>query len=144
DKDKGTYDGIYSGLIDEEEYALSACDGIVLRMNQRNYTEVSKEAPHGFYHGPGFLYRFIAYKKDLLFEENDTHAIGRMYQHTGGLHYQVGYQWLVKERLAIDLFGGIGARIKYASAQLAEGRIEPRMIAVYKTAPDNQATIGVA
>lgn len=142
EQDRNSLKGFYGNFLDEEEYATSETAGIVLRMSQRNYTSVTKGAPQGFYHGPALTYRFIAFDPDLLRNfENET--IGRMYQHVLAFHYQLGYQFIVAKHLAVDVYGGVGARAKLATAQLSKGRTEDRVIAPLKIT-DKNSTLGAA
>lgn len=140
DKDRNTLTGFYSAFVDDDKYMASDANGIVLRMGQRNYTSIKKDAPAGFYHGPYFTYRFIAFEGHLLEEADDVAAIGRMYQHTLALHYQLGYQVVLAKHFTLDLFAGAGVRGKYAHAQISKGRTEDRIIGVYKIAPSDNST----
>ncbi|KAA9340218.1 hypothetical protein [Adhaeribacter soli] len=141
EKDRNTLGGFYGNFLDEEEYAISETAGIVLRMSQRNYTSLTKGAPNGFYHGPAITYRFIAFDPDLLRTyENET--IGRMYQHVLAFHYQLGYQFILAKHLSLDLFGGVGARAKLATAQLSKGRTEDRVIGPVKVTDKNSTLAG--
>ncbi|HSI91798.1 MAG TPA: hypothetical protein VK927_11825 [Adhaeribacter sp.] len=135
--------GFYSNFLDEEDYVISDCDGIVVRMSQRNYPSAIRPAPAGFYYGPAFMYRFIAFRNDLLFDFPGE-VVGRMYQHVLGFHYQVGYQAIVVKHLSLEVFGGLGARAKMTTARLSKGRVEERVIAPLKFGRDNNTVVSAA
>ena len=141
EKDRNTLAGFYGNFLDGEDYAISETAGIVLRMSQRNYTSVTKGAPNGFYHGPAITYRFIAFHPDLL-RNYENEAIGRMYQHVLAFHYQLGYQIILAKHISLDLFGGVGARAKLATAQLSKGRTEDRVIGPVKVTDKNSTLAG--
>lgn len=143
EKDKNTLTGFYSHFLDDEEYASSKANGLVLRMSQRNYTVSDKDAPEGFYYGPAITARFIAFDKDLL-REFDGEVIGRMYQYVLAFHYQVGYQTIVAKHISLEVFGGLGFRAKMASAKISKGRTEDRIIGLVKFAPDDNNTLAAA
>jgi hypothetical protein len=143
EKDKNTLTGLYSNFVDDEAYTVSDCNGLIMRMSQRNYTSADREAPFGFYHGPAVTLRFIAFQGDLL-RESPEEVIGRLYQGVLAFHYQVGYQTSIGKHLTLEVFGGVGARLKVATAKLSKGRVEERVIAPLKISPDNNSAIGAA
>jgi hypothetical protein len=144
EKDKNTLSGFYDIFLDGDTYTISDANGIVMRMSQRNYTgSGGREAPYGFYHGFAATAKFLAFDGDLLREFPDE-VIGRMYQGVLGLDYQVGYQVIIARHLTLELFGGIGGRVKVATAKLSHGRVEDRMIAPVKFSLDDNSTVGVA
>ena len=143
DQDRNTMESPYDSFIDEEEYAISEVAGIVVRMSQRNYSSKTRDIPEGFYYGPVYMYRFIAYHPDLL-RTFENEVIGRMYQHVLSFHYQIGYQFILGKHLTVEPFFGAGFRAKYAKAQLSKNRTEERVIAPFKITPDQNSTIAGA
>lgn len=143
DRDRNTLASPYNSFIDEEEYAISDVAGIVVRMSQRNYSSKTRDIPEGFYYGPVYMYRFIAFDPDLL-RTVENEVIGRMYQHVLSFHYQVGYQFIIGKHLTLEPFLGAGFRAKYASAKISKGRTEERVIGPIKVTPDDNSTIAGA
>ena len=143
EKDKNTLNDFYSTFIDEEKYAISETAGIVVRMSQRNYSSKKFAIPEGFYYGPVYMYRFIAYDPDLL-RTFENEVIGRMYEHVLSFHYQIGYQFILGKHLSVEPFFGAGFRAKYATAQISKGRTEERVIGPIKITPDQNSTIAGA
>lgn len=143
EKDRNTLTGFYDIFLDEEEYAISEANGIVLRMSQRNYPSENREAPAGFYYGPAVTYRFIAFDPDLL-REFPGEVIGRMYQNVLAFHYQVGYQKIIGKHLVLEVFGGLGIRAKLAMAKISKGRTEEKVIGPIKVTFDNNSTLAGA
>jgi hypothetical protein len=143
EKDKNTLNGFYSSFLNEEDYAISKTAGIVVRMSQRNYSSKTKDIPEGFYYGPVYMYRFIAYDPDLL-RTVENEVIGRMYEHVLSFHYQIGYQFIFGKHLTFEPFFGAGFRGKLAKAQISKGRTEERVIGPIKITPDDNTTIAAA
>jgi hypothetical protein len=143
ESDKNTLNDFYSTFIDEEEYAISDAAGIVVRMSQRNYSSKTRDIPEGFYYGPVYMYRFIAYDPDLL-RTFENEVIGRMYQHVLSFHYQIGYQFILGKHFTFEPYFGAGFRAKLAKAQISKGRTEERVISPVKVTPDANTTVAGA
>ncbi|MFD2513838.1 ABC transporter ATP-binding protein [Pontibacter locisalis] len=95
-------------------------NGVSIRMSQRHYTTKKQKAPFGFFHGPLFGYRFLVFEKDALGVTDASRSIGRLYQNSMDLSYQLGWQLLLDDHFTMEVAGSLGGRAKYARATGAE------------------------
>lgn len=106
--------------------------GISVRMSQRHYTSKKRKAPFGFFHGPLFGYRFLVFEKGVLetgeFGDPGNRVIGRLYQNSMDLSYQIGGQFLLGEHITMEIAGSLGGRVKLARATNAEDLLENSII----------------
>ena len=108
--------------------------GIGIRMSQRYYTSKQKTAPFGFFHGPMFSYRFIVFERnvfdlpDLPPSDPDFRYVGRLYQNALDLSYHLGYQFQLGRHFTTELSGGLGGRVKIATATNGADLIEQNII----------------
>ncbi|WP_162427951.1 ABC transporter ATP-binding protein [Pontibacter pudoricolor] len=120
--------------------------GVGIHMSQRHYTSKKKSAPFGFFHGPVFGYRFLLFDKDVfeLPEQDPTSPnyrfVGRLYQHSLDLSYQIGYQHLLGRHFTLELAGALGGRVKYAKASSAD-ELLPEHIIGYELIRDESSYI---
>lgn len=119
---------------DWEDYEAKDVMGIAIHMSQRYYNTRKRNAPFGFFHGPVFGYRFLVFE-DNVFElpEQDTSSpdyrfVGRLYQNSLDLSYQLGGQFLLGKHFTLELAGSLGGRIKYAKATSADELLPAHII----------------
>ena len=91
----------------------------------------------------------------MVFEENvfrlpvqdpadpDYRFIGRLYQNSLELSYQVGVQFKLANHLTADVAGSIGGRVKYALAKNAGELLPEHIIGYAVTAETNSAVFVV-
>ena len=134
------------GSDDWEDFEAKDVLGVAVHMSQRHYTSKKKDAPFGFFHGPVFGYRFLLFDKDVfeLPEQDPTSPnyryVGRLYQHSLDLSYQIGYQYLVGRHFTLELAGALGGRVKYAKASSAK-ELLPEHIIGYEIISDESSYI---
>ncbi|GAB3826073.1 hypothetical protein GCM10028895_36440 [Pontibacter rugosus] len=120
--------------------------GLHVRMSQRYYTtKKHRGTPFGFFHGPLFGYRFMVFEENVfgLPEQNPNDAdyqfVGRLYQNTVELNYQVGGQFKLGRHLTAELSAALGGRLKYALSKGAGELLTDNIIGHALTAEDNSA-----
>jgi hypothetical protein len=108
--------------------------GIGIRMSQRYYTSKKKRAPFGFFHGPMFSYRFTVFERNVFDlpelppSDPDFRFVGRLYQNVFDLSYHLGYQFQLGRHFTTELSGGLGGRVKFATATNGGDLIEQNII----------------
>ncbi|WP_162055303.1 ABC transporter ATP-binding protein [Pontibacter pamirensis] len=123
--------------------------GASVRMSQRKYTLKNEGRPFGFFHGPLFGYRFLAYEQDVfeqLAQSPDAptyHGVGRLYQHSLDLSYQLGIQFNLMGLLTADVAAAFGGRVKYALANNAGDLLTDHIIGHAVIAENNSAIFAV-
>lgn len=123
--------------------------GASFQMSQRKYPLKSEGRPFGFFHGPSFGYRFVAYEQDVfeqLAKEPDAaayHAVGRLYQHSLDLSYQLGIQFNLMGPLTADIAAALGGRVKYVLANNAGDLLTDHIIGHAVIAENNSAIFAV-
>ncbi|MFD2999686.1 ABC transporter ATP-binding protein [Pontibacter toksunensis] len=119
--------------------------GLGIRMSQRKYTAKNEGAPFGFFHGPVFGYRFVAFEQNVFDlpaqdpSEPGYKFIGRLYQHSLDLGYQLGVQFKLSNHLTADIGGAIGGRVKFALANNADELLPEHIIGRSVAAENNSA-----
>ena len=119
--------------------------GIAIRMSQRKYTAKNAGRPFGFFHGPVFGYRFMAYEKNVFELPNQDprdpnyQFVGRLYQNSLDLSYQLGGQFNLKNHLTADISAAFGGRLKYALANNAGELLTEHIIGRAVIAEGNSA-----
>ncbi|GAB3536890.1 hypothetical protein GCM10027443_28370 [Pontibacter brevis] len=108
--------------------------GVAIRMSQRKYTRRNEGKPFGFYHGPEFGYRLLIFEKNV-FElpvqdpgDPEYRFVGRLYQNSLDLSYQLGVQFNLMGHLSADVAASVGGRVKYALANNANELLEEHII----------------
>lgn len=92
--------------------------GIRLRNELRFYLDRDAQGPEGFYFAPELLYNFVRFNKRASVGRDcngaDCQYFEYMYyraqKQVFALHLKVGYQELIFNRLAFDIYGGLGGR----------------------------------
>lgn len=131
---------------DWEDFESRDVVGIAVHMAQRYYTSKKKTAPFGFFHGPVFGYRFLVFEKNVFrLQEQDPNSpnyrfVGRLYQNSIDLSYQIGGQFLLGNHFTLELAGALGGRVKYAKATGAE-ELLPKYIIGHKLISDESSLI---
>ena len=124
-------------------------NGLSVRMSQRHYTSNKKMAPFGFYHGPVFGYRLLIFEKDVFGTESTPPSdpnyryIGRLYQNSIDLSYQIGGQFQLGKHLTSEIGLALGGRLKYARSVGAEEILAQRIIGHELVAEQNSAIFAV-
>ncbi|RIJ37786.1 ABC transporter ATP-binding protein [Pontibacter oryzae] len=117
---------IYKAYLDGSSFFVEndkAVNGIAIRMSQRHYTSKKRRGtPFGFFHGPMFGYRFMAFEDNALEVEQDPSSpdyryVGRLYQNSLELNYQLGWQFKLGQQFTGEVSGALGGRVKYALAK---------------------------
>ncbi|WP_242926413.1 ABC transporter ATP-binding protein [Pontibacter vulgaris] len=117
--------------------------GAAVRMSQRYYTSKKKQAPFGFFHGPMFGYKFLAFEKNVFGREElpqddpNYKFVGRLYQNSLELNYQLGGQFMLSRHLTLEVAGGLGGRVKYARAVGGEEEMRNTITGHILTSDDN-------
>ncbi|RDV13848.1 ABC transporter ATP-binding protein [Pontibacter diazotrophicus] len=123
--------------------------GASVRMSQRRYTLKNEGQPFGFFHGPFFGYRFLAYEQDVFEQLTQTpdaptyHGVGHLYQHSLDLSYQLGIQFNLMGLLTADVAASLGGRVKYALANNAGELLTDHIIGHAVIAENNSAIFAV-
>ncbi|OKL40669.1 hypothetical protein [Pontibacter flavimaris] len=139
---------VYRGYLKSEDFLPDdvKVGGVHIRMSQRYYTSKKHDGvPLGFFHGPMFGYRFMAFEEGALdspFEDPDNsfgRQVGRLYQNTLELNYQLGGQFLVGKKLTVEVSAALGARLKYALAKGADELLTENIIGHALVAEQNSA-----
>lgn len=125
-------------------------NGISVRLSQRHFTSKKRRGtPFGFFHGPMFGYRFLAFKDnafglpELSPSDPDYRFVGQLTQHSIDLSYQLGGQFKLSRHFTTELSLAIGARAKYAKAVGAEELLEQYIIGHMLKKDDNAAIFAV-
>lgn len=119
--------------------------GAGFRMSQRKYSNKGKGQPFGFFHGFVFGYRFMVFEEDVfgLPEQNPDSPgyrfVGRLYQNSLDLSYQLGVQFKLSGHLTAEVAGALGGRVKYALANNAAELLTDNIIGHAVVAEDNSA-----
>jgi hypothetical protein len=127
---------LYKSYLKGEGFTPEAKDamGIAIRMSQRYYTSKKKRAPFGFFHGPMFSYRFTVFERNVFGlpelppNDPDFRFVGRLYQNVFDLSYHLGYQFQLGRHFTTELSGGLGGRVKFATATNGGDLIEQKII----------------
>ncbi|TPE42678.1 ABC transporter ATP-binding protein [Pontibacter mangrovi] len=139
---------VYQAYFKSDDFLPEAVSvgGVHVRMAQRYYTSKKHDAvPFGFFHGPLFGYRFMVFEKnafDRPFQDPadpDYRFVGRLYQNTLELNYQLGGQFLLGRKITLEVSGALGARLKYALAKGADELLPDHIIGHTLIAEDNSA-----
>ncbi|MCJ8165386.1 ABC transporter ATP-binding protein [Pontibacter sp. E15-1] len=141
---------IYRTFLNEDAWVPTEkrVHGIGIRMSQRKYTKKNIGHPFGFFRGFVFGYRFMLFEKDVfgLPEQDpgdpDYRFIGRLYQNSLDLSYQVGGQFKLSKHLTAEAAGALGVRAKYALATNAGDLIAERMVG-HMLAQENSSALFV-
>lgn len=119
--------------------------GVAIRMSQRKYTSKNEGRPFGFFHGPVFGYRFVAFEQNVFeLPAQDPSApgyrfVGRLYQNSLDLSYQLGWQFKLSDHLTAEVGGAIGGRVKFALANNADELLTEHVIGRTVAAENNSA-----
>ncbi len=122
--------------------------GIGVRMSQRKYSKKNIGHPFGFFHGPVFSYRFILFDEDVFGmpqqdpNDPDYKFVGRMYQNSLDLSYQLGGQFKLTRHLTAEIAGALGVRAKYVLATNAGNMLSEYVIG-HQLAAENSAAFFV-
>lgn len=118
-------------------------NGVHVRMSQRYYTSRKREGvPFGFFHGPLFGYRFMVFEESVFdrpLEDPNSRFVGRLYQNSLELNYQLGGQFLLGGRFTAEVSAALGARLKYALAKGADELLTENIIGHALVAEENSA-----
>ncbi|WP_161889460.1 ABC transporter ATP-binding protein [Pontibacter russatus] len=123
--------------------------GAGIRMSQRKYSNKASGKPYGFFHGFVFGYRFMAFEEGVFGlpehapGDPDYRLVGRLYQNSLDLSYQLGVQFRLSEHLTAEAAGALGARAKYALAKNAGALLTDNIIGHALVAEDNSAVFVV-
>ena len=124
-------------------------DGVSIRMSQKHYTSEKLEAPFGFYHGPAFGYRLLIFERDAFGMESmspsdpNYRKVGRLYQNSLDLSYQIGGQFQLGKHFTTELGLGLGARLKLARSVGGEELLLERIIGHSLVSEKNSAVFVV-
>ena len=138
-KDSGEGAGFITG---PEEKKVN---GLSVRMSQRHYTSNKKLAPFGFYHGPVFGYRLLIFERNVFGVEQlppsdpDYRFVGRLYQNSVDLSYQIGGQFQLGKHFTTEVGLALGGRIKYARSVGADELLTENIIGHAVVAEKNSA-----
>ncbi|GAB3194372.1 hypothetical protein ABID22_000236 [Pontibacter aydingkolensis] len=130
-----------SGFLPDEKKV----NGLGVRMSQRHYTSQKKQSPFGFYHGPVFGYRLLVFEKNVFGVEDlppsdpDYRFVGRLYQNSLDLSYQLGWQFQLGRHFTLETGAGLGGRVKYARAVGADELLTDNIIGHAVVAEKNSA-----
>ncbi|MEJ8801325.1 ABC transporter ATP-binding protein [Pontibacter sp. H249] len=130
-----------SGFLPEEEKV----NGFGVRMSQRHYTSKKRQSPFGFYHGPVFGYQLLIFKEnvfglqDLPPSDPNYRFVGRLYQNSLDLAYQIGWQFKLGRHFTTELGAGLGGRVKYARSVGADELLTENIIGHAVVAERNSA-----
>ncbi|WP_266203775.1 ABC transporter ATP-binding protein [Pontibacter kalidii] len=139
---------VYRGYLKSDDFLPDdvKVGGVHVRMSQRYYTSKKHDGvPLGFFHGPLFGYRFMAFEEGAFnspFEYSDNtygRYVGRLYQNMLELNYQLGGQFLIGEKLTVEVSAALGARLKYALAKGADELLTENIIGHALVAEQNSA-----
>lgn len=139
---------IYKAYLDGGSFFVDndkSVTGIVIRMSQRHYTSRKRRGtPFGFFHGPMFGYRFMAFEDNALeVDQNpsspDYRYVGRLYQNSLELNYQLGWQFKLGQQFTGEVSGALGGRVKYALAKGAGDLLADYIIGHELITEDNSA-----
>ncbi len=114
-------------------------------MSQRKYPKKNAGSPFGFFHGFVFGYRFIAFGENVFGlpaqdpGDPDYRFVGRLYQNSLDLSYQLGVQFKLSNHLTAEAAGALGGRAKYALAKNAGELLTDNIIGHAVVAEDNSA-----
>ncbi|MCC9165220.1 ABC transporter ATP-binding protein [Pontibacter harenae] len=123
-----------SGLEERSDWqnSIKSTTGVAIRMSQRHYTSKRKTPPFGFFHGAMFGYKFLLFEEDALGVTQAPNApttpIGRLYQNSLELNYQIGGQFQLGRHFTMEVAGMLGARLKYARARNADTYLRDKVI----------------
>ncbi len=123
--------------------------GIAVRMSQRYYPTKKKLAPFGFFHGPMFGYKFLAFEENVFGlhelppDDPNYKFVGRLYQNSLELNYQLGGQFMLSNHLTLEIAGGLGGRLKYARAVGGEQEMLDTIIGHVLTSDENSVIAAV-
>lgn len=138
---------IYRSYLKGEEWIPERknVQGVAIRMSQRKYTVKNENRPIGFFHGPVFGYRLLIFEQnafDLPAQDPgdpEYRFVGRLYQNSLDLSYQLGVQFNLTGHLTAEVGGSIGGRVKYALANNADELLQERIIGHAVIAENNSA-----
>ncbi|AKD02944.1 hypothetical protein POKO110462_01685 [Pontibacter korlensis] len=139
---------VYQGYLKSDDFLPEGVKvgGVHVRMSQRYYTSKKQDGvPFGFFHGPLFGYRFMAFEENVFDRpmqdpaDPDYQFVGRLYQNSLELSYQLGGQFLLGKQLTMEVSGALGARLKYALAKGAGDLLTENIIGHTLVAEDNSA-----
>ena len=121
--------------------------GAGVKMSQRRYTKNNRGRPFGFFHGFVLGYRLLVFEVGVLGSQDpsspDYRFVGRLYQNSLDLSYQLGGQFRLSKHLTAEVAGALGGRIKYALAKNAADLLTDRIIGHALVAEDNSAVFVV-
>jgi len=119
---------------DWEDFEDKKVMGVAVHMSQRYYNTKKRDAPFGLFWGPVFGYRFMVFEKNVFdLPEQDPSSpnyrfVGRLYQNSLDLSYQLGGQFLLGNHFTLELAGALGGRVKYARATSADELLPQHII----------------
>jgi len=128
---------VYQGFLKSGDFLPDAVKvgGAQVRMSQRYYTSKKHDGvPFGFFHGPIFGYRFMAFEEGALGSPSESpsspgsRVVGRLYQNTLELSYQLGGQFMLGKRFTGEVSAALGARLKYALSKNADELLPDNII----------------
>lgn len=120
-------------------------NGLSVRMSQRHYTSNRKLSPFGFYHGPVFGYRLLIFDRNVFGMEDlppsdpNYRFVGRLYQNSLDLSYQIGWQFQLGRHFTLETGAGLGGRMKYARSVGADELLTENIIGHAVVAEKNSA-----
>lgn len=102
--------GQYFFPADSPFYIKPKIDAIFVTPEFRYFPSDLKESPAGFYIAPWLRYFRYRMKTDYAYEMDSsiTHANATITYGSFGIGINFGFQWIVKNHLSIDIFGGAG------------------------------------
>jgi len=142
---------IYRSYFNSDEWLPEdkRVQGVGIRMSQRKYSNKRTGSPFGFFHGFVFGYRLLVFDKDV-FElpeqrpsDPDYRFVGRLYQNSLDLSYQLGAQFKLSNHLTAEAAAALGARAKYARATNAGDLLTDNIIGHAVMAETNSAVFVV-
>ncbi|MEJ8757695.1 ABC transporter ATP-binding protein [Pontibacter sp. H259] len=119
---------------DWEDFEARDVMGVAVHMSQRYYNVKKRSAPFGLFWGPVFGYRFLVFEKNVFqLPEQDPNSpnyrfVGRLYQNSLDLSYQLGGQFLLGNHFTLELAGALGGRVKYARSTSANELLPQHII----------------
>lgn len=138
---------IYRTYWDSEEWLPEGkrVQGVGVKMSQRKYSNKGTASPFGFFHGFVFGYRFLVFEENVFgLPEQDPaepgyRFVGRLYQNSLDLSYQLGVQFKLSEHFTAEAAGALGGRVKYALSNNAAELLTDNIIGHAVVAEDNSA-----
>ncbi|MCX2742095.1 ABC transporter ATP-binding protein [Pontibacter anaerobius] len=136
---------VYRGYFKSDDFLPDdvKAGGVHMRMSQRYYTSKKHDGvPLGFFHGPLFGYRFMVFEEGVFntaFEDPGSSTVGRLYQNSLELNYQLGSQFMLGKGFTMEVSAALGARLKVAMAKGADDLLTENIIGHALVAERNSA-----